>query len=294
MNQVEQPRPPAGSSAESRRRAALAAEFVRSCPLALGQEIAITGSVARGVADMDSDIELNFWTETLPSREERERWLCAADTEAPHPDMPDADGTVWATVRLQGTWIEAGWQTIGAQEELLRGILAGEVLSHDRFVVADATIHAVPLRSGGLLANWQRQLSQYPEALRERVIADNTAVWQMPHAVGGRWTLCRRSDEPALTQRLLWGFANIWSLLFALNRRWEPDRKWLHQNVAELTIAPEHFADRVYAIFGSQPSEQRVAICFELILDTLALLPPSPGVQRAAETIRASLEAHRP
>ena len=160
--------------------------------------------------------------------------------------------------------------------------------------MADAILHAVPLRSGSSLEGWQRQLSHYPEAVRERLLADNTAAWQMPHAVGGRWTLLRRRDEPALTQRLLWDFANIWSLLFALNRRWEPDRKWLYQNVDELTVVPDRLVERVDAIFGAQPPKQRVVICFELILDTLALLPPSPGIQHAADTVRASLAAHSP
>jgi hypothetical protein len=278
---------------ESERRAALAAEFVRTCPPELGPEIAITGSVARGIADQGSDIELNLWADSLPPREAREDWLRAAGATEIFADMGSSDGSVWITCQFQGFWIEAGWQALAAQEQLLRGILTGQVLDSARFVMADTIAHAVPLRSNGALSTWQQQLAHYPEDLREQVIASNTAVWGMPHAVNGRWTLCRRGDEPALTQRLVWDFANIWSLLFALNHRWEPDRKWVRWTVAELAITPERLAERIDAVFGAAPPEQRIVTCFELILDTLALLPPSPGVKRAADTVRASLRGRQ-
>jgi predicted nucleotidyltransferase len=43
----------------------LAREMTDACPPELGSEIALAGSVARGWADEHSDIELNFWLETL-------------------------------------------------------------------------------------------------------------------------------------------------------------------------------------------------------------------------------------
>src|SRR4051794_35066357 len=66
---------PPDATAESRRRLALAAELLSACPPAFGVEVALTGSAALGVADRHSDLELNFWAETLPPPEERAAWL---------------------------------------------------------------------------------------------------------------------------------------------------------------------------------------------------------------------------
>jgi len=41
----------------------------------LGREIAVTGSVARGVADEYSDVELNLWVDVLPAAEGWRAWL---------------------------------------------------------------------------------------------------------------------------------------------------------------------------------------------------------------------------
>ena len=80
-------------------------------------------------------------------------------------------------------------------------------------------------------------------------------------------------------------------LLFALNPRWEPDWKWLRQVTEGLERAPERLADRVEQAFTLPDPWARVRVNHELILDTLALLPPSPGVERAQQAIRATLAA---
>ncbi len=58
----------------------------------------LTGSASRGVADKYSDIEMMFYVDALPVREDREAWLYDAgaldivfDTEAPE------DSEVWVT-----------------------------------------------------------------------------------------------------------------------------------------------------------------------------------------------------
>src|SRR5437868_14285123 len=59
----------------SRHRARLASQMAESCPQSWRLEIALTGSASRGVADAESDIELNFWGDVLPTTQERKAWL---------------------------------------------------------------------------------------------------------------------------------------------------------------------------------------------------------------------------
>lgn len=50
----------------SRRRAELAGQLARGCPVELAEEIALVGSTAHGLADDDSDLELNHWADAIP------------------------------------------------------------------------------------------------------------------------------------------------------------------------------------------------------------------------------------
>jgi hypothetical protein len=128
---------PADATEESRRRHRVAARLAAACPPDLAGEIAVTGSVAMGVADRTSDMELNCWSDELPSVEDRAAWIASVGgEEASIREQPWPDGTLEATFRVEGVWVEAGWMTAARLEETLRGILAAEVLGHDRLLLA--------------------------------------------------------------------------------------------------------------------------------------------------------------
>jgi hypothetical protein len=189
---------PAGATPESRRRYEIAELLATSCPAELGDEIAVTGSVALGVADETSDVELNIWCDVLPTVEQRAAWVAAVGGEVrSNKAEPWSDGTVEAVFRVEGVWIEAGWMTKARLEETLRLILANETADRGR-QLAWVVEMALELRTNGVIDGWRRALAAYPEALREKLIEANTMVWQMPHAMVGRWTYCRRNQPLAL------------------------------------------------------------------------------------------------
>ncbi len=195
---------PREASEASRLRHRVALDLIGPCPHKLGQEIALTGSASRGVAADDSDIELNFWVPRMPAPPERGRWLRtsgnarwlseAGATEIVLDTNPLDDGSVWATFRVRGIWIEAGWQSISTHEKLLRSILAGSVLDHWRLIMAEIITHSVPLRSSGRLKLWKQWLSVYPERVQSRLIEDATELWTLPRFFEGRWVAIRRGN----------------------------------------------------------------------------------------------------
>ena len=148
---------------------------------------------------------------------------------------------------------------------------------------------AVELRTTGLLVRWQSDLAAYPEPLREKLIEANTRVWHLPHAMAVRWTYCRRHQPLALTERLTWDTYNLLRLVFAINRRWEPDWKWLREVTRDLPLAPTRMAERIERVFTAPMLEERVRTDFELISDALALAPTSSGIEQARATIRECL-----
>lgn len=275
-------------SAGSRHRLELARRIAEACPPEVGREIAATGSVAAGWADGDSDIELNLFVETVPTVEARLGWLGGIGAEDAEFDLETTpDGTPWSFFRVDGIAIEAGWQQIASVEAWLLRILAAETRDHWMLVPADALVHAVPLRTEGLLAAWQARLSRYPPALRHRLIEGAVAGWRDPWS---RLTLARRGDGVRFREALVRDCHAILRILFALNSRWEPDWKWIEQRTEVLERRPESLSERLNQVVETTRPEEALTNCCALIRDTLALVPQTPAVQRAARWAAGELD----
>lgn len=276
----------------SRIRYQVAYELAQLCLPLLGKECVLTGSSSRGLADEASDIEQVFYVDKLPSLQERERWLNEVGVADLHSETePIADGSIWATFRFHDIWIEAGWQTIEAHEKNLQYILAGNVIDHHHLKLAEIITHALPLRSQGLLAQWQQKLSHYPDTLPASIIADATELWTFPPIVEARWALIRRGEFLGLFERLVRDVHNCLRMLFALNRQWEPEWKWLRSATSSLTIKPERLVERINEVFTTAQPEMCVLTCLRLISETLLLASPAYDVMRALRTIEASLRS---
>lgn len=284
---------PENATEASRIRYQVAYELALLCPPLLGKECVLTGSSSRGLADEASDIEQVFYVDKLPSVQEREQWLNEVGVADLHSETePIADCSIWATFRFQDIWIEAGWQTIEAHEKNLQHILAGSVIDHHHLKLAEIISHAVPLRSRGLLAQWQKELSHYPDTLPASIIADATDLWTFPPIVEARWALIRRSEFLGLCERLVRDINNCLRILFGLNRQWEPEWKWVRPATSSLTIKPERLVERINEVFTTAQPELRVLTCLRLIYETLLLVSPAYDVTRALRTIEASLRSH--
>src|SRR5260221_266580 len=284
---------PPTATEDSHIRYKIAPKLLNLAPPSFGQESVLTGSASRGVADKYSDIEMMFYVDALPAREDRETWLRFAgasdivfDTEAP------GDSEVWVTFYINGISIEAGWRVITGHEKDIDAIVAGKVVAHGPLTLAWITTHAVSLRSIGHLPRSQQKLSHYPEMLPPKIIDNINEYWIVPQGFAIRWALLAREEPMALTQRLLGEMQFVLRILFAINHQWEPDWKWLRVEVQRLTINPEHLIERIYDIFTMAQSDQTVAQALMLIRDTLKLIPSQYNVARALANVEESLRLH--
>lgn len=282
---------PEGSTAASAERLTLAREIVRSCPEELGSEIALTGSAARGMADEDSDIELNLWTKTLPDATRRGDWLRSIAEEVTlDTNTMGFDGSVWSICRVRGVWVEVGWGTVERTSRCVEELVSAQTSAHRDMVFGSILSKAVPLRSGGHIERWQEALRQYPEELRARIIRENTSAWSDPHVPGVRWALARRNARMALAQRLIWDMQNVLAVLFALNRTWEPDFKWTDERSLALPVKPDRLSERINEVFVLTDPEKSIVTAFELILDTLDLAAGEFDVSVARSSVVEALE----
>jgi hypothetical protein len=270
----------------------LAREIADACPVELGVEIALGGSVARGWSDELSDIELNCWVETLDWPGERAAWLRGLGVERLIiDDEAHETGSWWMEFVYQDTWVEIGWHEIAHFDDLLQRIVHGKVEDMYEMTPAEMLVHSIPFRDGPNLRRWRDMLRDYPEALRRAMIALGTKGWREPHY----WELgalrVRRPDHTIALLRTEATVRNVLRVLFAVNRQWQPDlRKWTRQWAETLERKPERLAERVLSILERPVAAESHSDLLSLVDETLALAPDDHGV---AETRLVVLEAKR-
>ena len=250
------------ASPESKIRYQYAQEIAELCPETLFDEIALTGSSSRGIATVESDIEINFWVHQLPSAEERKEWVQSLGVNniqamtAPRPD-----NSYWVNAVYKGIELEAGWQTFADLDSALTELIEARTTEHQALRLAELVISAKPLRGSGTLENWQALLVTYPTLLADKLIDDALKDW-----FSIDWL------ENHLTQPKFKADSHrIWRIIFALNHQWEINWKYAHHSLENLDTCPENIIMRLDAIQQSTPQDA-VVIVLELIVDTLQLI----------------------
>lgn len=293
---------PIRATPESQERLEIARFLLDGIPIAPDEADAVlVGSSARGVADHYSGIELYFWTDDPPDADTCETLLAEAGVDV-ESGGAIADGSVAFSGWFEGVLLETIWQTRAARDEQIRAVLAGEVIDHDSLVWLWQIVHALPLNAAESIRQWQRRLRSYPEALRAALIADAAAAWAAPTwyplsivrtAVLGERAAARSGGVMALSGRLHDELERMLRVLFAINRQWEPDFRWISDESERLPLKPPRLLERMDQVFSKASPIERTHLCLQLILDTLRLVPDHFNVARARNQVEAALYPER-
>lgn len=270
---------PADASPTSHDFTRAAVALAHACPPALAAEIALIGSTARGAADDSSDIELLYWNADIPPQTDRVASMQAVGlTALAAEDTPRADGSVWITGLYSGdetdapVEIEISWQTFERLDGEVRALTSGDVTDRKRLAMADYLVQAIALRTDGAIDRVQAALNAYPDAVRRALATDALHAWNDPDREGLIRKLARRGEQVELARLLIDDASAALRLLYVINRRWEPSRKWTQWVARDLPRRPEAFEARLAAMLGAPPAD---ALTIRLLLldDLLALLP---------------------
>jgi len=262
------------ATARSVQLRSIAQEVADAFPTTV-EEVVLTGSVSRGVADDVSDIEMLIVT----------------------PDELDlTDGFALAAacgLTDLGTWGRQGMPTKrvsgyrdGARIELIWWSRAHAetavdvIFADDLSVTADAIANGVALRTSGLLAQWQARLRHYPDELASAQIEEAALTWG-GFTPAGLLTLLRRGDRLALLERMVDDASRVVRIVFALNRVWQPTHKRLADRAAPLAHKPERLAERIEDALSDSDPHRAVLALTELQSETVALAPDGPNINRA-------------
>lgn len=259
---------------ESEIRYKVAEEVAFKCPSSIGKEIIVVGSVSRGVADRNSDIEIELLNENIPSEKERVDWIKQiGGTQITSYGGPIADGSMWIIFKYKDFWIEAGWQSFKTMEENVDNILKGEIIDHDRLLLPWVIRNAIGINEGDLIKKLREDLNAYPDILQKKIIISSLKGLTITLASQVKKALAERDDKLPLLERLIGDVKRVLRILFALNKEWEPDWKRIQYIVEDLEVKPNDLYDRIDCIITLKDSLESLDKCFELIKDTLLLIP---------------------
>jgi hypothetical protein len=250
----------------------------------VAEEVVLTGSVSRGVADEVSDIEmLIVTTEQLELAEcfEHARRIGFERLDTWGPQGTETN-RVFGYV--EGVPVETIWWPRDFAEASVAAIVAGQPSGS-----AEALANGVPLRTVGLLEDWQERLRAYPDDVAAARVADAAMTWGGFHA-SGMLTLARPGDRLQLVERLLDDCLRVLQIVYALNRVWPPTTKRLADRVHDLAVKPERLAERIEEVLTEPDPVRAMIVLSELQLDTLALAPSGPNVGRARGWVGEALE----
>ena len=252
------------------------------------EEVVLTGSVSRGVADEVSDVEM-----LVVTREE----LSLDDSFALAAACGIVDLGTWGRQGVpakrvsgyrEGAPVELVWWPRTHAEEAVEAIFAaGEVSG-----TADALANGIPLRTSGLLARWQERLRVYPEELARARIEDAALTWG-GFAPAGLLTIARPRERLALLERMVDDASRVVGIVFALNRVWQPTYTRLAARVATLPRKPERLAERIEEALTEPDPHAALMLMTELQTDTVALAPDGPNVNRARRWLADAREILR-
>ena len=274
------------STARTRELRELAQKIADAMP-PIVEEVVLTGSVSRGVADDVSDIEM-----LVVTSEPLELEQCFEHARAIGLERLDTWGLQGTDAKrvfgyLEGVPIELIWWSRDFAETSVNAIVAGEPSGS-----GDALANGVSLRSSGLLDAWQKRLRAYPDEIAARRIEDAALTWG-GYAPEGWLTVLRPGDRLALVELIYDDAMRVLRIVYALNRVWQPTSKRLATRVHGLPVRPERLAERIEDALIEPDPLRAMLVMTELQLDTVALAPSGPNIDRARPWLRKVIEILR-
>jgi predicted nucleotidyltransferase len=254
---------------------ALAQRVADALPAGLVEEVVLTGSVSRGMADELSDIEMLVVTREPLELEDYFGLAHAAGLE----ELGTWGAQGGPTRRVSGhrdrVPLELIWWPSDFAEAQIGALLTGVMHS-----TADALAHGISLRTRGRLAAWQDRLRAYPPELAAARIEEAALPWG-GFTPAGLLTLIRPGDKLALTEWILDGALRVLTIVFAVNRVWQPTTKRPAERVAPLQIKPDRLAERIEEALTESNPRSALRVMTELQLDTVLLAPSGLNVDCA-------------
>ena len=208
----------------------------------------VTGSVAKGQADDNSDIDTIMYYDELPGEAAFEAYRQAAFDSGGGFYGGSAEEGFALYQYIDGIRHDFAHARLSETEELLKTFLAEPDLEdNNKQIMLDGILTGVPLKGAEIAQQWQEQLANYPPQLGEMLVKKYLRF--RPH-----WVLQKmgvdRNEIIFLQEELLNAVQNIFGVLCGLNKLYHPGKiKGLNYTVAKMQLTPPNVASRLPGLF---------------------------------------------
>lgn len=212
--------------------------------------VLVAGSVARGLADTHSDIELDVYWSRPPTDDERVSAVEGAGWVRVYAEVDDNE---WADgYSIDGIKIDTSGFLTSTIDRYLTAALDRADVEPELQVRITALLHGRVLHGQPVIDAWRARCAVYPSALAKAMV--DVALDLRPR--DRLEMLAARDDVFLLHRDLVDNVQGVMDALFGLNRVYTPHpvHKWLDWEVTLLPRAPIDLVGRIRRLLVAQPS----------------------------------------
>jgi hypothetical protein len=226
--------------------------------------IVVGGSVARGYADLYSDLEMPLFWDDPPSDEVRKAIVADLGAEF----LYGYDGPANEDQLLIDGFQVDFWQcSVAYEETVFEDVLTrfDTDLGSSNFM--DTVRACIPLHGEALIARWKELARCYPDELVARNIAESLGRLDRGHL-----EVHARRQNPTMVYGAIGALQKqVFLILLALNQEYFPSHKWMYRSLARMRVKPADVVQR-FRIAYARPQAEAIWDTLSLVEETLALV----------------------
>ncbi len=238
----------------------------------LARAAMVTGSVAKGIADHYSDIDMSiYYRDGLPEEE----WLAGVRTRLGAQERKwlvenREEGSVMEAYLLDGVEVQIVHTTIAAWNDAIDTVLVKLEVESPLQKALEGTLACVPLFGAEYIEEWKERAAVYPEALAEAMVRKYMNFFPVWGLLGQFST---RDATVWYHHVLVESAQNIIGVLAGLNHLYFTtfQFKRMGRLIGEMTIAPAGLGRRLERLFHA-PMPEALCEVEALVGETLALV----------------------
>lgn len=228
--------------------------------------IALGGSLARGMAHPDSDIDLGiYYNSEQPPSLKVLRQLAAELDDSHASELITAPGEwgLWINgggwLKINGTPVDWLYRDITLVSKVITDCQSGKTNCHyypghphgfhDHYYLADIYYCQILHDSNGVLSSFKKTVANYPALLKKTLI--EKYLWEASFSIQTSVKAANREDVVYVTGCLFRCIACLIQVLFALNERYINNEKGAIKTTNSLALCPNDFKEIVTKVLGN-------------------------------------------